>query len=107
MSNDSLEHNRLLMELNRAIQNVNREIINPQIPELTLDGLKPVMSMVARARGDYLQDLFAITELVGDGLPTHEQTEELREKRMAYEELLEGAKALEVAIERGYLDVSQ
>ncbi len=34
MSNDSLDHNRLLIEMERAIQNINREIINPEIPEL-------------------------------------------------------------------------
>jgi hypothetical protein len=106
MSNDTLDHNRLLLELTRAIQNVNREIINPKIPELTLDGLTPVMSMVARARGEYLKDLFELTESAGEGLPTSTQIAELRVRRLAYEELLAGAKALEVAIERGYLDVS-
>ncbi len=105
MSNESLEHNRLLLELNRAIQNVNRDIINPLIPELTLDGLTPVMSMVARARGEYLKALFTITDSAAEGLPSSVDTERLKAKREAYEELLAGAKALEVAIERGYLDV--
>ena len=107
MSNESLEHNRLLLELNRAIQNVNRDIINPLIPELTVDGLVPVMSMVARARGSYLKTLFTVTESAGEAMPTAEDTARLREKRESYEELLAAAKALEVAIERGYLDVSR
>ncbi len=107
MSNESLEHNRLLLELNRAIQNINRDIINPLIPELTVDGLEPVMSMVARARGSYLKTLFTITEGAGKALPSVEDTARLREKRETYEELLAAAKALEVAIERGYLDVKR
>jgi len=107
MSNESLEHNRLLLELNRAIQNVNRDIINPLIPELTVDGLVPVMSMVARARGSYLKTLFTITDSAAEGLPSAEDTARLKEKRETYEELLNGAKALEIAIERGYLDVSR
>lgn len=107
MSTESLQHNRLLMELNRAIQTVNREIINPLLPELTLDGMTPVMSLVARARGEYLKTLFTVTDSAGEGLPSPEDTSRLKQKREAYEELLEGAKALEIAIERGYLDVSR
>lgn len=107
MPNDSLDHNRLLIEMDRAIQNVNREVINPEIPELTLGRLTPVISMVARARSEYLKSLFGITELVGDGLPTKEQTAELHEKRTTFEELLNAAQALETAIDRGYLDVSR
>ncbi len=103
---ESLDHNRLLMELNRAVRNANREIINPLIPELTIDELTPVMAMVARARGDYLKALFTITESAGEGLPSNEDTQRLRKKRERYEELLAAAKSLEVAIERGYLDVS-
>ena len=106
MSNESLEHNRLLLELNRAIQNVNRDIINPLIPELGMDGLVPVMSMVARARGAYLKTLYTVTESAAEGLPSVDDTARLREKRESYEELLAAAKALEIAIERGYLDVS-
>lgn len=107
MPNDSLDHNRLLIEMDRTIQNVNREVINPEIPELTLAGLTPVISMVARARSEYLKSLFSITELVGDGLPTNEQTGELHARRQTFEELLNAAKALETAINRGYLDVSR
>jgi hypothetical protein len=107
MPNDSLDHNRLLIEMDRAIQNVNREIINPEIPELTLDGLTPVISMVARARSEYLKSLLDITELAGDGLPTKEQTAELHDKRRIFEELMGATKALETAINRGYLDVSR
>ena len=57
MSHDT---NRLLMELERNMRAVNREVINPEIPELKLDDVMPVMRMVARARASYLKELFAL-----------------------------------------------
>lgn len=101
----SIEHNRLLMLWEKALKEVNREIINPKFKELTIDDLKPVLELVARSRADYLEELFEIAEGVKDGLPTKEHIEQLRRQRECFEELVAASKALETAVQRGYLDV--
>ena len=99
------KNKRLLIEINRKIRALNREIINPAIPELKLGDLGPVMEMVARSRAHYLQRLFSLAEEVGEGMPTSDQIKSLRTLRVIYEEMVIAAKALEAAIERDYLDV--
>jgi hypothetical protein len=103
----STENNRLLLELDKTIRDINRKVINPAIPELSLKDLCPVMELVARARSDYLKELFEVARATGEGRPTTEQLKQLRYLRVSFEELREGARALETAIQRGYLDVSR
>jgi hypothetical protein len=91
--------------MSNSIRQLNQDIINPAIPELTLDDLVPVMTMVASARRDYLQELMAVANATSGELPSVDQIKSLRNFRLLYEELLSGAQALETAIERGYLDV--
>ena len=99
--------NRLLMELERSMRTINHEVINPEITELTIDGLRPVLCLVANARARYLKALFDLgaSEKESGGRPTEAQFDELRQLRLEYDELVNGAKALETAIQRGYLDV--
>lgn len=98
---------RLLVELETHLRKINAEIINPEIPELHLGEIDPVISLVARARAAYLKELMAVANSVGDGLPNGDQIKRLRNYRITYEELLNGSQALHTAIERGYLDVLQ
>ena len=102
-----MDTNRLLLELEQTIRTLNREIINPEIPSLTLDGLCPVMCMVATTRAAYLNELFHTATEVGRNIPSTEQVTKLRALRETYEEMVSGAQALETAIQRGYLDVSE
>ncbi|MCB1875677.1 MAG: hypothetical protein KDH88_06865 [Chromatiales bacterium] len=99
------DNNRLLLEIEKTIRDINRDVINPLIPELGLEDIRPVMGAVARARAAYLKELFDLSEILHDSVPTPEQVKQLRLLRMIYEELVAGAKALETAIQRGYLDV--
>lgn len=101
----SQDINRLLMELERSMRAINREIINPTVDELTVDDLRPVVCLVAHARARYLSALFALGADVEDGRPTDGQFDELGKLRREYEELVSAAKALEAAIQRGYVDV--
>ncbi|MCU7796756.1 MAG: hypothetical protein KZQ73_04715 [Candidatus Thiodiazotropha sp. (ex Semelilucina semeliformis)] len=101
------DNNRLLLEIDKEIRELNRETINPRIPNLNIKDLKPVMSMVARSRADYLQELFDLASVCGDGFPSPDQIRHLRNLRLAYDELVDGAQALNTAIERGYLDVGR
>lgn len=97
--------NRLLMELERTIRAVNREAINPVIPELSIDGLAPVLRLVADARARYLRALVDLGTSAKQQPPTEAQLDEIAKRRREYDDLVSGAKALEVAIQRGYLDI--
>ena len=100
-----LDINRLLLQFEKEVREINREEINPRIAELKLRDLNPVVRMVAQARAHYLQSLFDLSNVLEGARPTPEQIRKLSLNRETYEELVEGSKALETAIERGYLDV--
>lgn len=106
MAHDTEDHSRLLLEINSKIKTVNKEVIDPMIPELTVDDLTPVIRLVAQIRGAYLKELFDISSK-SEGIPSHEQIKRLRELRIAYEEFVGAAQAMETAIERGYLEVEE
>ncbi|GAB5412822.1 MAG: hypothetical protein Cons2KO_04250 [Congregibacter sp.] len=99
------QSNRLLLELEKMRRDINREIMNPAIPELKVDALRPIITMAARARLAYLQELIDISKLSPE-MPSHEQINMLARQREAYEELRAAVNAFETAIDRGYLDVS-
>ena len=101
----AMENSRLLLEINKKIQDVNQEEINPRFSELKLEDLEPVIEMVAKARADYLQEVFALANTVRGKQPSIDQIKHLRHLRLTFEELLSASGALETAIERGYLDV--
>ena len=101
----SQDTNRLLMELERSMRAINREIINPAIQELTIAGMHPVLRLVAHARARYIRALFDLGGSARHGSLNESQFEELAKLRREYEELATAAKALETAIQRGYLDV--
>ncbi|WP_260293998.1 hypothetical protein [Sedimenticola hydrogenitrophicus] len=102
MANDN---NRILLEIDKIIRELNREIINPAFQELTVADLSPVLKLVARARSAYLKELLDIAHIAGDGLPPPEQVKQLQRLRLTFEELVKGSQAIETAIQRGYLDV--
>lgn len=102
-----MKNNRLLLELEQAIRRINQEVINPEIAELTINDLCPVLKMVARARADYLKKLFDLAGVNKNGALSSGQINELRELRITYDECVAGAQALETAIQREYLDVKQ
>jgi hypothetical protein len=97
--------NRLLMELERLMRSVNRDVINPQISELDLQALQPVLRLVADARARYLKAFFDLGAHAQR--PDAAQFDELQRLRNEYQELAEAAKALETAIQRGYIDVKR
>lgn len=98
-------NSRLLIEIKKKIKDVNRDTINPRFDELRLDDLVPAIEMVAKARADYLQEVFKLANTEGGKAPTTEQLKRLRHLRLTFEELAHGTQAMECAIERGYLDV--
>ncbi|MET4162012.1 hypothetical protein ABIE61_001861 [Marinobacterium sp. MBR-111] len=101
----SQDNNRLLLELEKQRRDINREIINPKIPELSLDSLKPVLSMVAHARAAYISELIDIANISGGNAPSSDQIKQLKACREHFDELVAAMNALEAVIQRDYLDV--
>ena len=102
------DHNkskRLAIKMDHAIRTANHEVINPMIPELTIDDILPVMTNVARLRGKYIREAFQLDKLMNADQINDTQVAELKALREAYEEALKVAKALEDAIDRDYLDI--
>lgn len=105
--NRSTDTNRLLLEFERLLREANREAINPILDELTLEALKPVAQLVARARATYLKSLHELAKKYQDSnkLPGAEEMQQLAAQRSCFLDLVEGSKSFETAISRGYLDV--
>lgn len=103
---DDKNSNRMMLEIDRAIRAINRQIINPEVPEISLGDLSPVLKLVAKSRAAYLKELFDIANLSED-MPSVEQIKHLNNLRLTFEELVLATKALQTAIERGYLDIRQ
>jgi hypothetical protein len=107
MSKELMQNNRLLLELEQAIRTINREVLNPVIPEMTIKGLHPVLKMAASARANYLKMLLKLGDESNDAQLSPSQIETLQKLRVTYDECVAGAQALETAIQREYLDVKQ
>jgi len=105
MTGQHIERNRLKLQIDKTIREVNREVINPVIKEVKLTDLEPVLRLVARARGAYLKELLEVTKAAGSELPSPEQVRQLKVFRETFEEMVQASQALEAAIDRGYLDV--
>jgi len=100
-----MDHRRLLLQLEQTRKEINREVINPEIKELSLSDIEPIVEMVARARAEYVGELFALAA-ASKGKQVPENISRLRELRENFDELVNAANALETMIERGYVDVA-
>ncbi|TCK05919.1 hypothetical protein [Marinobacterium mangrovicola] len=100
-----VSNNRLLLELEKYRREINREIINPQFPELSLNDLKPLLTMVAHARAAYVRELLDIANVSSTGVPSPDQIKQLKTCRETFDELVTATNALETVIQRDYLDV--
>lgn len=105
MSDDkTISHAKL--EMLQSLRRINREVIHGIVPDLDLEKLTPFFNLVAKARGDYIERLLKIAGN-GSTLPTDTQVKELSLLRRTYDELLNGGQMIEVAIERGYIDIKK
>lgn len=99
--------NRLLIQFEQLLKTTNKEFINPKIDELCIKDLHPIVSLVARSRANYLEHLYELCKKYegSDEYPSPDELQKLRAHRLRFEELSDGAKALETSIQRGYLDL--
>lgn len=96
---------RLLLELDKYRDDVNKRTVNSCLEDLDLDKLKPVTELLARTRAAYVCELMKITgELQGEE-PSVEQIQRLRARRLEFSELEMANSALETVIERRYVNI--
>ena len=96
---------RLLLELDKHRKELNTSVISSKVDELNIEKLKPVVDMVARSRAAYIAALLDLSNSKSESSPTIKEMDELTERRKEFEELVAAANALEVAIEREYVDI--
>lgn len=107
MTEQTTRHSgRFLMTFERAVQEANREAINPKLPPLKVENVVPLMATVARLRARYLQLAFEVCDKNGKITPNSEQISSLKETRLEYEEMLKAAQELEHCVNRGYVDIA-
>lgn len=107
MAEDPRATHRILARIEQLVRSTNRSVIDPLIPEITMESLKPIVAATAKTRGLYLEKFFEVSRACEGCHPSEEEIKRLRVLREAYVEMVEGTHALETAIERGYLSVRE
>tara|TARA_R110001592_G_scaffold355991_1_gene657216 strand:- start:8780 stop:9109 length:330 start_codon:yes stop_codon:yes gene_type:complete len=99
--------NRLLLHYQQLFRTANKEIINPEIEELNINDLKPMVELVAKSRAKYLKYSYELGKQYfnTDNFPTADELTKLKTLRLRFTELSESAQAFETSIKRGYLDL--
>lgn len=93
--------------LEEAIRQTNHEVMGPMLPPLTVESILPITVMVSKLRARYISEAFKMVASKKEGFPDADQIGKLREYRESYEEALGVSMALEHAINRGYLELSE
>jgi hypothetical protein len=104
---DEKDINRLLLHYQQLFRTANKELINPEIEEINVNDLKPMVELVAKSRGTYLKYSYELGKQYfnSEDLPTSDELKKLRTLRLRFTELSESAQAFETCIRRGYLDL--
>src|SRR4051812_25171642 len=94
---------QFLEKLEMAVALANREVIHKVIPNLNQETFQLLAVMVARFRASYLEAAIKLSTSAG-AMDPH-ALEELKQKRVVFEETRAAFDALERAIERGYVEM--
>lgn len=104
---DEKDINRLLLHYQQLFRTANKEFINPEIEELNINDLKPMVELVAKSRATYLKYSYELGKQYfnSEDYPTADELKKLRTLRLRFSELADSAQAFETCIKRGYLDL--
>ena len=106
-SPEESEHRRLHHELEQAITTINRDQIGAVAGTVTKDAFINAVKMVACLRARYLLTVLRLGEKChSECIPTAAALE-LKQLREAYTEAMEGFAAIEHALHRGYVTLSE
>lgn len=96
----------LLSELKTFMAQADKEAISGTLGDIDPDKCLRITVTVARMRAHYLAKAVQLAEYDGHNLPSEEDISSLRRAREAYEEGVKAYTALERAIERYYLELT-
>jgi len=99
--------NRLMMQFKLMLQKANRDHINPEVEALSIEGMKPIVDLVARSRARYLKHVYQLCKKyqASDAFPSEDELQKLKSLRSCFLDLTDGAQSFEISIQRGYLDL--
>ena len=96
---------QFLEKLEMAVAVANREVIHKLIPNLNQATFQQLAVMVARFRATYLEAAIKLADSPGGCDASC--FEDLKQKRLMFEESRDAFDALERAIERGYVEIAK
>jgi hypothetical protein len=96
---------QFLEKLEMAVALANREVIHKQIPNLNQETFQLLAVMVAKFRANYLEAAIKLAN--SPGACDESCFEELKQRRLFFEESRAAFDALERAIERGYVEIAK
>ena len=106
MEEDLLKNKHFLMEVEQGIRLSNNEVIHQRMPPITSDRMLTFAVMVAKLRTEYIDAAFNFADAkYADGAEGDAEIDELRLRRIRFEEARDAFIALQRAIELGYMVV--
>lgn len=103
---ESIEVRRLRAELEHTFKNINREHIGASVGPVSRATFEQAAMQVATMRGRYLKTVLELGTNSEDQPVDSAAIKRLQGLRLACNELMEGFEALQHALQRGYLDLS-
>lgn len=103
---DEIDHRRLHHELEQSITAINRSQIGSVTGPISKTAFINVVKMVACLRARYLHTVLNLGKDCHSECITTEAALELQRLRQAYTEAMDGFAALEHAVKRGYVQIS-
>lgn len=89
----------------KGIRVANRQILGAHLGALSPDMMFTLAVKVGRLRAHYLQAVVQMAQGDAEAVPDPRQIEEIRRRRLAFEEARDAVQALREAIDRGYVDL--
>ena len=106
-TDEEIDHRRLRHELEQSITAINRAQIGAVTGGIDTAAFINVVKMVACLRARYLHHVLELGKNCHSECITTDAALELQRLRQAYSEALEGFVALEHAVKRGYVHISE
>ncbi len=100
-----MNQKRFLGEIEQVIRSVNRERIHENIPLIDKEKIISLAKVVGYLRARYLESAFRLGLDADNPIPDKPTIEEMKSRRLNYEEARMAFESLREAIEKGYVDV--
>lgn len=102
---DELVVQRLMQQFEHEIVDVNRRHVSEITGEIKQQDILKMGEAISICRANYLKSVLEVSKSDGGSLATR-LTDDVKRKRLLYEETMAGFAALRHALERGYVVVN-